>query len=156
MNTTLIKATSFTLFFFMGIIFVSAQELELKPDGYYRNGFLFTGTHMTYHDNGKPESERHFSDGLEHGISNYYDSTGVLIEVRAWNLGRKHGTWITYGPSGQKTGEANYANDLKHGKWYIWDENGVLRYEMDYINGKKAGSWFMWNEKGELIDEKKH
>lgn len=133
-----------------------AQELVRGSDGYYLNGQLFTGEHITRHNNGQIESVRSFVRGLEEGVSKYYDASGALLELRAWSNGKKHGTWVTYNPQGKKTGEANYENDLKHGKWFIWDENGTLRYEMVYLNGKKFGVWYMWDEQGKLIEQKEH
>lgn len=135
---------------------VYSQDLVRGGDGFYLNGQLFTGEHITSYDNGQIESVRNFIKGLEDGVSKYYDAQGNLIELRAWSNGKKHGTWVTYNALGKKTGEANYENDLKHGKWYIWDDNGTLRYEMMYTRGKKTGSWFMWDEQGKLLEEKEY
>lgn len=133
-----------------------AQDLVRGNDGYYMNGQLFTGEFKTYFANGQTESVRNFIRGLEDGLSSYYDMSGVLVELRAWGNGKKHGTWVTFNLQGKKTGEASYENDQKHGKWFIWDDNGTLRYEMHYIAGKKTGIWFMWDEQGKLVEEKQY
>lgn len=133
-----------------------AQDLVRGNDGFYLNGQLFTGEYKTSFANGQTESVRNFVRGLEDGISSYYDPSGVLVELRAWSNGKKHGTWVTFNLQGRKTGEANYENDQKHGKWFIWDDNGTLRYEMHYVAGKKTGIWFMWDEQGKLVEEKQY
>lgn len=135
---------------------VHAQQWEQRADGFYKDGQLYTGTYETSHSNGQPESVRNFVNGLEDGASNYYNEGGKLIEIRAWNIGKKHGTWLKFTAEGQKTGEANYVNDVKQGKWFIWDEKGTLRYEMHYTDGRKTGNWYMWDENGKLIGEKQY
>ncbi|PKP53440.1 MAG: toxin-antitoxin system YwqK family antitoxin [Bacteroidetes bacterium HGW-Bacteroidetes-1] len=150
------KLTLIGLIILLGSFTSFGQELEQHKDGYYKDGVLFSGTVKTTFANGQLESARTFIRGLEDDLSQYYDSTGRIIETRAWRNGKKHGTWITYGSDGIKTGEANYYNDTKHGKWFIWDDKGILRYEMNYENGKKIGLWFMWDENGKLIGEKQY
>ncbi|MBK9291692.1 MAG: toxin-antitoxin system YwqK family antitoxin [Bacteroidetes bacterium] len=141
---------------FHSVMQLPAQELVRGADGFYLNGQLYTGEYITRHANGQTESVRNFVMGLEDGVSRYYNEAGMLIELRAWSNGKKHGTWVTFNADGKKTGEANYANDLKHGKWFIWDDNGTLRYEMNYLNGNKTGSWYMWDEQGRLVEEKQY
>lgn len=65
-----------------------SQGLEQKTDGYYKDGVLFDGVWKDFHPNGNVASERTFIRGQENGISVYFDTTGVVLEQRAWSNGK--------------------------------------------------------------------
>jgi antitoxin component YwqK of YwqJK toxin-antitoxin module len=154
LNRNMISRTGIYLCAFLITATLTAQNLERRQDGFYRDGKLANGSFESFTKDGVLSSTRHFVDGKEDGISVYYFINGNKQEERAWKKGLKHGTWVTWSANGSRTAVANYEDDKKHGKWYIWDENGVLRYEMNYLEGERTGSWFMWDEDGSLVDEK--
>lgn len=129
-------------------------ELEYRDGYYYKNGMLYTGTHVSHYEGGAVEMEMTIRNGLLDGITRVYHPNGIQKEQRFYAEGLMDSLWINWNENSIKLGEARYKKGIKDGYWYIWDENGVKRYEMFYRDGRKAGKWFMWDEKGNLISEK--
>lgn len=135
---------------------LAGQSLEFSEGYYYKNGMLYTGTHIQYYPDAKVKSVQHIINGQEDGITEVYFESGLLQERRTYKEGMKDGLWITYNESGVCIAEAYYEKNKKSGCWKIWDESGQLRYEMYYSEGLKTGTWKQWDAAGNLISEKKY
>jgi antitoxin component YwqK of YwqJK toxin-antitoxin module len=88
-----------------------------------------TGRHVTYFNNGQIESERHYENGEEHGVST---------------------EWYR---NGNKEKEANYLNGFPHGKFTYWDEEGGLDRVWEYKEGIQSGTWYSYFYDGSTESE---
>ena len=143
----------------IGLLFFSyianSQIVEGEDGLYYdENNEIFTGEYIENFEKGKLKLKMYILNGKLDGNVEYFFKDGSKKEIRAYDNGLMHGTWITWSEKGIKIAEANYKNNVKDGKWYVWDENDVKRYEMEYEEGKKVGVWFIWDENGKLVNEK--
>jgi hypothetical protein len=62
------------------------------------------------------------------------------------------GTWIGYGPDGQKLSEKSYLNGQINGKVTLYDGAGHKRREFAVVDGKFHGTMTQWNASGKIID----
>ncbi len=153
-----INAIVLTLFFTISTLMLQAQraELEYRDGYYYKNGMLYTGTHVYRYEEGTVKMEMNVRNGLLDGITRVYFPNGIQQEQRCYQDGEIDSLWITWNEKGVRIGEARYRLGKKEGFWYIWDDNGTKRYEMFYKDGSKAGTWYMWDENGILVSEKNY
>ena len=136
------------------VLTINAQHLEEKDGMYYMGDQLYTGTYLTYYDNGNLKMESNYVEGQKHGDCKIYFSDGTLNEFRHYRNNEMDGTWITFNNLGVKVAEAAYVNGKKDGKWFIWDDEGNLKYELCYKDGEKTGTWKSYNEMGVVINER--
>ena len=149
---------SLVLMLLFPLVKSDAQELVYRDGYYYKNELLYTGTHITYYEDGGGGMQMEMSvrNGLLNGLTRVLYPSGMQKEQRYYSDGEMDSLWINWSEKGVILGEARYKKGVKDGFWHIWDENGVKRYEMFYREGQKAGTWFMWDENGKLISEKKY
>lgn len=139
-----------------GDLVAQRDELEYRDGYYFKNGMLYSGTHITYYEDGMVQMEMKVLNGLLDGVTKVFYPNGTQKEQRWYHEGEMDSLWINWSEKGIKVAEARYKKGIKDGYWYIWDEKGVLRYQMFYREGKKAGIWYIWDEKGKLISEKNY
>lgn len=73
----------------------------------------FTGTSVSYHDNGQLEVKANYKEGEPHGLAEvYYDD-------------------------GQLRAKANYKHGERHGLKEIYYDNGELKEEAKYKDGER-------------------
>jgi antitoxin component YwqK of YwqJK toxin-antitoxin module len=151
----------FVFFLFLTLLISSdltaqRDELEYRDGYYFKNGMLYSGTHVTYFEDGGVQMEMKIRNGLLDGVTKIFYLSGIQKEQRYYHEGEMDSLWINWSELGVKVGEARYKKGTKDGFWYIWDEKGVLRYKMFYREGKKAGIWYIWDEQGKLVSEKNY
>jgi antitoxin component YwqK of YwqJK toxin-antitoxin module len=154
-NTILAGIILLTVIPSSGVI-AQKGDLEYRDGYYYKNGMLYTGTHITYFEDSTIQMEMKVRNGSLDGITRVFHPNGTQKEQRYYNEGEMDSLWINWNEKGVKLGEARYRSGKKDGFWYIWDDNGVKRYEMFYRKGKKAGTWYIWDENGNLLSEKRY
>ncbi len=71
----------------------------------------------------------------------FYDGTkGTKIQAKGlFKNNKQEGPWINYYESGNKKGEAVYADGKLNGAVITYDEKGLKTSEIYYINNKMAG-----------------
>lgn len=147
-----------SLLFIVGILLIAfsvdAQNLQEKDGIYYQNSVPYSGTYLTYHDNGNLKMETTFLEGKKQGECKLYFEDGTLNEVRKYQNNVMTGTWLTFNNLGIKVAEASYKNGKKDGNWFVWDDEGNLKYELCYKDGEKTGTWKSYNEDGVVINER--
>lgn len=137
------------LFLFLSSTLV-AQDVFLKKGQYItrETGKPYTGVFREYNPDKILTAETSIKEGLLDGSSTIYYPSGAKKELREYQGGQKHGTWITWNEAGAKTAEAGFKDGKKDGFWYVWDDQGIKRYEMFYDQGEKKGTWIIRDEKG--------
>jgi antitoxin component YwqK of YwqJK toxin-antitoxin module len=105
---------------------VQWYQLEKRDDLNYTKGseVPYSGVAVTWHANGKKESERNLVKGQIEGIATH---------------------WFE---SGNKRTEGNFVNGKLEGIKTSWYENGNKKFEIIYVNGKKEGRSTEWLENG--------
>lgn len=116
------------------------------PSGYpmkeidYDNG-IYNGIYKEWHSDGTLAYEGNYTNGLKDGTHKTYEVlVGVLLKKESYKLGKKDGTWITYGLEGDTAKIMNYVNDTLDGEFaqYI---NGRVESKGEYVMGVKDGFW---------------
>ena len=109
---------------FVLIITSCSKEVPLEQT-VVRNGITyevnskepFTGTTVSYHENGQYEYKEKYKDG----------------EV--------DGPWESYFENGQLKFKGNYKDGKLEGLWEKYDENGELEYKENYKDGELLTPW---------------
>ena len=80
---------------------------------------------------------------------------GVLIEsfTQKKSDGSKHGTYMSYFPSGEKMEETQYDSGKINGTQIFYHKNGKIAESANYVNGEYAGVYKKYFESGELEQE---
>jgi len=80
---------------------------------------------------------------------------GILIEsfTQKKSDGEKHGTYISYYPTGEKNEESKYENGKINGTQSFYHKNGKLAESAEYVNGEYVGKYKKHFESGELEQE---
>lgn len=80
---------------------------------------------------------------------------GVLIEsyTQKKSDGKKHGTFISYFPSGEKNEETQYDNGKINGTQFFYHKNGKISESVNYVDGTHEGAFKKYFESGELEQE---
>jgi len=80
---------------------------------------------------------------------------GILIEsyTKKKSDGTKHGTYISYFPTGKKNEESQYVDGKINGTQFFYHENGRISESANYVNGEYAGKYQKFYESGEQEQE---
>ena len=116
---------------------VSADELE---EIWHLKGKTepFTGTAISYWENGSKKEETPYVNGKLHGTEIEYRSDGSKWGEFPWVDGIKHGTEIGYFKDGTKAAEIPYVNGKEHGTQIWYNEEGSIKAEIVYENGEST------------------
>lgn len=126
----------------------------------------FTGTGISYHDNGNTKWQHSYVNGVRSMTKDFYPD-GKLKEERFFSEGLISGTYKTFYENGQLKHRSNYIpRDIKNcgGKvdMYIffcsdkdgisetYHYNGQLYERYSYVSGKKEGVFEIWYSSGVL------
>lgn len=90
---------------------------------------------------------------VPHMERSLYPDGKIKIEGKLNELGKRHGTWQAFFPSGSPWSEGTFTDGKPNGKRTVWYENGQKRYEGAFTSGTKSGTWTYWDESGNLIRE---
>jgi hypothetical protein len=115
---------------------VAGNEIDQSDLSYKDGVFLskstgdpLTGVVKQRYDNGQMKSERHFQNGIQHGLN------------RSWY------------ENGQLKYETNRISGCLDGDVTSWWDNGALKLEATFDDGKQVGISRMWNDEGKLLHE---
>lgn len=108
------------------------------------------GIAKTYFQDGKVETEKQFTLGVENGYDRRYDSDGKLLLDQYYKDGKPEGKWTEHlsGNVGNMTRISNYKNGLREGQWSETWEDGTPRKKTSYKEGKKDGTWINYRKDG--------
>ena len=83
---------------------------------------------------------------------------GVVIEsyTQKKSDGTKHGTYISYYPTGEKNEESQYENGKINGTQIFYHKNGKVAESASLVNGEYAGNYKKFYESGELEQDGKY
>jgi len=110
------------------ILYFDREEVEKR-----------SGMAITYHNNGKVQSQKYYVEGKIHWQEKIFDENGNLIEFISYEKGGKKGPYILYDENGNKIKELIYDDNVPSGLAKFYYVNGQLKAEINYKNGKKNG-----------------
>jgi antitoxin component YwqK of YwqJK toxin-antitoxin module len=147
----------YSIFFFLAIISFSlysqkidCNDLTINDKGFpllhYYKGKLFSGQCVTYHSNGKVNTETSFLEGKFHGYSKIWTEDGFLYSSKESKNGCFCGKNILYYYNSNQVYWLRNAIGcaVPHGKQARWLKDGDLLEEIYFENGKKVGNWRQW------------
>ncbi|MEM8866129.1 MAG: toxin-antitoxin system YwqK family antitoxin [Planctomycetota bacterium] len=124
------------------------QSGELFVDGAFELG-VRTGDWTYYHENGEVAKKLSFVDGEPDGSVEVRRADGTLEAKREYAAGKRVGTWMIYGETGEQLiREENYVDGLPEGVWKQWYPSGQLWRETTFKAGKRDGKAREWNADG--------
>jgi len=139
----------------LGTSQIDAKKLEQRDGLFYKIGKSkpFTGTALTYFDNGKRELSTEYKEGQINGkIEGWYPSGAKQVEGELIN-NQKAGIWIAWYENGQKIRQGAFKNGKEEGEYIWWFENGNLSKKGIYHNGVSDGKWEWYYESGQKKQE---
>ncbi|MBK7967994.1 MAG: toxin-antitoxin system YwqK family antitoxin [Bacteroidetes bacterium] len=132
-----------------------------------------TARMTSFWENGKIKAVGKYINQEKDSTWNYYSENDTLLTaIENYKLGKAHGIWKTFYPTGKISDEITYVNGLKEGPIKRYFTNGSIkvdgRYKADtfegtivhfhmngkpyikgqYKNGLKEGEWLYLNENG--------
>jgi len=110
------------------------DHLRKQNNLLYFDEVLFTGVLKSEEDGYL--LEKHYCNGIPHGIHKTYYSTGQLREASIFTNGLKNGRNIVYFECGAKKLNTNYSAGELDGICEEWDNNGRQMSRKTYYKGK--------------------
>lgn len=119
----------------------------------------------SYHPNGTIKTSAIYNlNGEKDGVSNTYDSTGIVVSTKFYDnnvllkegiidkQGLEQDEWKFYHRSGKLKAKGKYVNGERYGKWVFYFENGQVEQEGFYDKaGRFTGLWQWYYENGQLL-----
>jgi antitoxin component YwqK of YwqJK toxin-antitoxin module len=121
------------------------SELKDSTWNYYNNlrlvgkesftGGKKNGLSLSFFENGIPDSESNWVNGVLDGVSRSFYPSGKKKTEMMYREGKRQGLSLVYYESGQTEISGQYYNDLADGNWKFTNGNGVTIYELKYKSG---------------------
>ena len=95
----------------------------------------FTGSDVSYHDNGQLKRKGNFIDGKEDGLHESYYENGQLDFRGNYKNGKKEGLWEEYYDNGKLRSKLNLKKGKEEGLLETFDEEGNLTKTEEWRDG---------------------
>lgn len=106
---------------------------------------------------GKILLEVTYCDGVEHGLTRFWNDRGVITHQMTYDQGVESGLEFDCFDSGKLSSVWFNVGGRYHGPYVHMHESGRPKTIGEYQSGKKHGRWIEWNEAGEITrDETWH
>ena len=79
-----------------------------------------------------------------------FDHNGQEIDRGQTKHGQAYGVWISWYPTGELNGIAEFADGKPHGSYTVWYPSGTLMYEGSNYNLGEHGDHFRYSESGNV------
>lgn len=119
------------------------METEMKGD-------MMHGKFVSYHKNGKKESEIFYIDNEANGIYNKYYYHGTLQETGTYVDGKLKGVYKFFDEKGRLFKEVQYQDNVLNGPMVEYSA-GIVKIMGNYKNGAMDGAWSYWDIDGSKI-----
>lgn len=78
-------------------------------------------------------------------------ASGIIKFKGFFRFGQKHGTWLSFYPTGVIWSEMNYDKGLRHGQNIAYYLEGGKRYEGFYKNDQQDSAWIYYDSTGNKL-----
>lgn len=109
-----------------------------------------SGMLISYHENGKVQSQKYYVDGKIHWEEKFFSDSGQLLEVITYKKGTKSGIHKIYTEKGILLSEICFENSIPHGESRFFYDNGLTKALISYRSGKKNGISKLYYDNGIL------
>ena len=115
----------------------------------------FTGSSVSYYENGQLMSKHNYKDGERDGLSEWFHENGQLLDRENYKNREREGLSESFYDNGQLDDKTNYKNngkfegiwerydekgkDVSNDSYRYYDDSGQLKESGQYINGKHNG-----------------
>lgn len=117
-------------------------------------GSLLNGAAIGYYENGNPQIQASFLDGMPHGELIRYHENGNMEFKISFDNGTPIGEQRMYYKTGQLMSSLPIHDGKYHGVGEFFDENGYLYGQIEYQMGLRHGSAKDFDEAGEVTSWK--
>jgi len=119
----------------------------------FKNG-LPDGQWDVFRIDGSRRTSKSYSGGKRDGkwIRYFEDGENILAE-ELYEMGKLHGTRISYYANGKKRQESNFKAGLLHGMMTEWNEAGEKLAEVPFKEGKVDGKVTRWKADGSTSED---
>jgi len=136
------------------------EEIKEKyPNGVHKTSIFYSTdtkekvAEVSFHDNGRPYTNRKFANGTMNGESWSYYKDGKPWSLNTFKNGALDGKYKTWHENGQVNIEGQYIEGKEDGDWLTFYPNGQINTRGLYNLGKKTGVWSSYSEEGKLLKE---
>ena len=103
-----------------------------------------------FRENGQPDFQQHFSDGITNGPYQFFFPNGQLEETGVFNEGENYGGTENFGSDGHLRQRCIHKSEAVHGLWPIHHENATLidqgsKFELIYKNASEDQTSEVWH-----------
>ena len=142
-------------------VVLSSDSVVTKRGLIYRTDMKekFSGRIVDKWENGNNKVEIRIKDGLKHGSSKEWFSSGQKMKTSVWKNGDLHGYSREWYENAQAKSKGKYLFGRKHETWYEYFRNGQINKKLNYSDGVPSGlieEWFsngQQKEKGSVIKD---
>ncbi len=100
------------------------------------------GDWKEFYDNGQPQAEGKYVNGVKVGDWKYFFRDGKKFEVGKYDAkGKQAGKWLWYFEDGKLRRESNYTKGQEDGDFAEYDDSGLVITRGQYVDGLKEGTW---------------
>ncbi|SVE38063.1 uncharacterized protein METZ01_LOCUS490917, partial [marine metagenome] len=110
----------------------------------------FTGSDVSYYENGQLKRKGNFIDGKEDGLHESYYENGQLDFRGNYKNGEEEGLFEQYYDNGQLEMRGNFIDGKEDGLKESYYDEGQLKVRGNFIDGKMVGLFEVYNENGQL------
>lgn len=133
---------------------VNESQLDLKPrEGLvYDQGELFTGTAVSFYDNGTKAQSVDYVNGLKDGKKLMWFENGDISFESLYIGGKQNGVTKSWWRNGHLRSLSNFENGVPEGVQTQWYKSGAIFKKSILTNGKEEGLQQSWRENGKLYN----
>ncbi|AFU99256.1 toxin-antitoxin system YwqK family antitoxin [Simiduia agarivorans] len=131
-------------------VFLEQLTLDSKGLRLYRDR-PFTGTAVSYHDNGALRSAQQFREGRRHGYLREWFEEGQLAFDASFARGERHGLMKSWWRNGNPRSSSFYLHNQLDGESLHWYRTGEKFKRLYYRQGKPEGLQQGWRQNGKLF-----
>ena len=127
-------------------------SIEIKNGVLFYENKKFSGNLVGFYNDSKiKKNETLYSNGLKHGLENYWYISGTIASIRWYSKGVKINEHIGYWENGNPkykyffNQKGEYNGSVK--EWFL---SGAIYKIFNYVNGKESGSQKLWRNDGSI------
>ena len=132
------------IFLIFSFCFVNFKLLSQdKPDS------TFNGLKIDYYKNGNLKNKVEYKNGSPMGLTQMYDTNGVISESGFWMNNRWVANYTLYYKNGQPMHVFNFNDNGKRvGLTKYYHENGIIAIIGSFVNGREQGAFIEFDKNG--------
>lgn len=141
------------------VVSLEIPNLDDRVENYFEDslavkdleGSLLNGAAIGYYENGNPQIQASFLDGIPDGeFITFYENGNIEYEISFVN-GIPNGEQKIYYESGQLQSRVLVINGKVNGILETFDEEGFLEQQGEYVDGYMDGNYKLFDQDGQIL-----